>query len=372
MHRFVVLFVTLLYVSLSYADSRATLLDFRFATSDKRTQIIIDLDKKIKYSVNANDTKIHLSIQNAKFFNQTYNKIFYTDSRIKKTRIKRYKNTMNFVFSTAKKYNTNDYLLKPDANHKHHRLVINLNNITIQHKAKQPVNNKPKKQKNNQKIILIDAGHGGKDPGAIGYRHTREKHITLSIAKKLAKLINRTKGMKAVLTRRGDYYIGLTKRIEIAQSNKASAFVSIHADAVQRRSARGASVYTLSEKGGSTKFARQLERSQNITNQFNNKSTAKKDQYLDKILLNFSRKDRDTQSQRLGINILKQMSKVGPLHKKTPQKAGFVVLKTPAIPSVLVETAFISNPQEEKRLNNKKAQDKIATAIYKGILSYYQ
>jgi len=372
MHRFVVLFFTLLYVGLSYADSRTTLLDFRFSTSDKRTQIIIDLDKKIKYSISANNKKINLGIHNAKFLNKTYNKIFFTDSRIKKTRIKRYKDTMNFVFSTAEKYKINDYLLKPDANHKHHRLVINLNSVSIQRNSKKQTINKQTKQKVNQKIIIIDAGHGGEDPGAIGYRHTREKYITLSIAKKVAKLINRTKGMKAVLTRRGDYYVGLTKRIEIAQSNKASAFISIHADAVQRRGARGASVYTLSEKGGSTKFAKQLERSQNIRKRLGNSRVTKKDQYLDKILLDFSRKDRDIQSQRLGINILKQMSKVGPLHKKSPQKAGFVVLKTPAIPSVLVETAFISNPQEERRLNNNKEQDKIANAIYKGVLSYYQ
>lgn len=360
MRQFIALLITLLYVGASYADNRATLLDFRFATSDKRTQIIIDLDKKIKYSINTNVQKIRLNIQNVKLLSQTYDKIFYTDSRIKKTRIKRQKNTMNFVFSTAEKYNVNSYILQPDEKYQHHRLVINLNNIATQ-------------QKISQKIILIDAGHGGQDPGAIGYRHTREKHITLSIAKKLAKLINRTKSMKAVLTRRGDYYVGLTKRIKIAQANKASVFVSIHADAVQRRSAKGASVYTLSERGGSTKFARQLERSQNIGQSFNSrKNLIKNDQYLNKILLNFSRKDRDIQSQKLGHKILKQMSKIGYLHKKIPQKAGFVVLKTPAIPSVLVETAFISNPQEEKRLNNTKEQNKIANAIYQGILNYYR
>ena len=364
MRQFIVLLITLLYVGASYADNRATLLDFRFATSDKRTQIIIDLDKKIKYSINTNVQKIRLNIQNVKLLSQTYDKIFYTDSRIKKTRVKRQKNTMNFVFSTAEKYKVNSYLLQPDEKYQHHRLVINLNSIDTQQK-----NNKPTQQK----IILIDAGHGGQDPGAIGYRHTREKNITLSIAKKLAKLINRTGSMKAVLTRRGDYYVGLTKRIKIAQANKASVFISIHADAAPRRSARGASVYTLSERGGSTKFAKQLERSQNIEQSFGGrKNLIKNDQYLNKILWNFSRKDRDIQSQKLGHKILKQMSKIGYLHKKTPQKAGFVVLKTPAIPSVLIETAFISNPQEEKRLNNTKEQEKIANAIYQGILNYYR
>lgn len=373
MRQFIALLITLLCINASYADNRATLLDFSFTTLEKRTQIIIDLDKKIKYSINTNVQKIHLNIQNVKLLSQTYDKIFYTDSRIKKTHIKRQKNTMNFVFSTAEKYNVNSYLLQPDEKYQHHRLVINLNNITAQQKIKKQKNNKLTQQNINQKTILIDAGHGGQDPGAIGYRHTREKHITLSIAKKLAKLINRTKGMKAVLTRRGDYFVGLTKRIKIAQANKASVFVSIHADAVQRRSARGASVYTLSERGGSTKFARQLERSQNIWQSFDSrKNLIKNDQYLNKILWDFSRKDRDIQSQKLGYKILKQMSKIGYLHKKTPQKAGFIVLKTPAIPSVLVETAFISNPLEEKRLNNTKEQDKIANAIYQGILNYYR
>jgi N-acetylmuramoyl-L-alanine amidase len=179
--------------------------------------------------------------------------------------------------------------------------------------------------------------------------------------------------MKAILTRRGDYYVGLSKRIRIAQANDASLFISIHADSVKRKSAKGASIYTLSERGGSTKFAKRLEQSQNAVDQFGGIETLiKGDQYLNKILWDFSRKDRDIQSRKLGAKILKQMGKIGYLHKQTPQKAGFVVLKTPAIPSVLVETAFISNPQEEKRLNNAKEQNKIANAIYQGILSYYQ
>ena len=171
MRQFIALLITLLYVGASYADNRATLLDFRFATSDKRTQIIIDLDKKIKYSINTNVQKIRLNIQNVKLLSQTYDKIFYTDSRIKKTRIKRQKNTMNFVFSTAKKYRVNSYFLQPDEKYQHHRLVINLNNIATQQKTKKQKNNKSTQQK----IILMDAGHGGQDPGAIGYRHTREK-----------------------------------------------------------------------------------------------------------------------------------------------------------------------------------------------------
>ena len=287
---------------------------------------------------------------------------------------------MLFLFKTLGDYTVKSYTLKPNKKYKHHRLVVDLydkKSIAVKKKtSKKPIKQKIKKPlsaKSNKKIILIDPGHGGEDPGAIGYKHSREKYITLKIAKKLAKKINQTKDMKAILTRRGDYYVGLTKRIRIAQANNASLFISVHADAVERRSARGASVYTLSERGGSTKFAKRLERSQNTVNQFGGiENLVDKDKYLNKILWDFSRKDRDIQSQKLGFKILKQMSRIGYLHKKTPQKAGFVVLKTPAIPSVLVETAFISNPNEERRLNNPREQDKIANAIYQGILNYYK
>jgi N-acetylmuramoyl-L-alanine amidase len=364
----------------AYADNKTTLYDFRFWTSPERTRIVIDVEKGVRFSIKKDKKKVTLSVKNAKLLNSTYDKLFFKDKRIKKTNIRRDKNTLLFLFKTLGDYTVKSYTLKPNKKYKHHRLVVDLydkkSKVVKKKTSKKPIKQKIKKPlsaKSNKKIILIDPGHGGEDPGAIGYKHSREKYITLKIAKKLAKKINQTKGMKAILTRRGDYYVGLTKRIRIAQANNASLFISIHADAVERRSARGASVYTLSERGGSTKFAKRLERSQNTVNQFGGiENLVDKDKYLNKILWDFSRKDRDIQSQKLGFKILKQMSRIGYLHKKTPQKAGFVVLKTPAIPSVLVETAFISNPNEERRLNNPREQDKIANAIYQGILNYYK
>ena len=376
------LIVALSYLCMvsAYADSKTTLYDFRFWTSPERTRIVIDVEKGVRFSIKKDKKKVTLSVKNAKLLNSTYDKLFFKDKRIKKTNIRRDKNTLLFLFKTLGDYTVKSYTLKPNKKYKHHRLVVDLydkkSKVVKKKTSKKPIKQKIKKPlsaKSNKKIILIDPGHGGEDPGAIGYKHSREKYITLRIAKKLAKKINQTKGMKAILTRRGDYYVGLTKRIRIAQANNASLFISIHADAVERRSARGASVYTLSERGGSTKFAKRLERSQNTVNQFGGiENLVDKDKYLNKILWDFSRKDRDIQSQKLGFKILKQMSRIGYLHKKTPQKAGFVVLKTPAIPSVLVETAFISNPNEERRLNNPREQDKIANAIYKGILNYYK
>ncbi len=368
--------LTFLCLSNVYADDKTTLYDFRFWTSPERTRIVIDVEKGLEYTVETKKNKINLNIKNAKLLNKTYKKLFFKDKRIKKTNIRRDKDILRFFFRTKEKFKVKHYTLKPNKKYKHHRLVIDLHdkkNKAIKKKASKSKAKKPLSNKLSKKIILIDPGHGGEDPGAIGYKHSREKYITLQIAKRLAKKINQTKGMKAVLTRRGDYYVSLTKRIRIAQANNASLFISIHADAVERRSAKGASVYTLSHRGGSTKFAKRLERSQNVVDQFGGiENLVDKDKFLNKILWDFSRKDRDIQSQKLGSKILKQMGKIGYLHKKTPQKAGFVVLKTPAIPSVLVETAFISNPNEERRLNNPREQDKIANAIYKGILNYYK
>lgn len=380
MRQLLIVLLSYLCMVSAYADSKTTLYDFRFWTSPERTRIVIDVEKGVRFSIKKDKKKVTLSVKNAKLLNSTYDKLFFKDKRIKKTNIRRDKNTLLFLFKTLGDYTVKSYTLKPNKKYKHHRLVVDLydkkSKVVKKKTSKKPIKQKIKKPlsaKSNKKIILIDPGHGGEDPGAIGYKHSREKYITLKIAKKLAKKINQTKGMKATLTRRGDYYVGLTKRIRIAQANNASLFISIHADAVERRSARGASVYTLSERGGSTKFAKRLERSQNTVNQFGGiENLVDKDKYLNKILWDFSRKDRDIQSQKLGFKILKQMSRIGYLHKKTPQKAGFMVLKTPAIPSVLVETAFISNPNEERRLNNPREQDKIANAIYQGILNYYQ
>ncbi len=358
--------ITLLLFGTASAKEKMMLYDFRFWTSPERTRIVIDTEKDIQYRVTNHANKIDLTIQNAKLLRTTYDKVFYQDMRIKHTKLKRKLQAMHLLFTIRKGYRVKSYMLKPNSKYTYHRLVID-----IYDEDKKPIKKPIKKIA--QKIILIDAGHGGEDPGATGYFQTKEKHITLAIAKKLANKLNKTRGFKARLSRKGDYYVGLTKRIRIAQANHASLFISIHADSVKHTSAKGASVYTLSELGGLTKFAKRLERSQNTTDQFGGKEEMTKgDKYLNKILWGFSRKDRDIQSKKLGRLILQQMQKIGPLHKKRPQKAGFVVLKTPAIPSVLLETAFISNPQEEKRLNNKKEQDKIATAIYHAILNYYK
>lgn len=373
MFKLLTLVISLLLLNSCYAENKTTTLyDFRFWSSPDRTRIVIDTDPDIKFSITQHNQRFTLDIHNAKLLKSTYKKLFFTDKRLLKTRIKRNKKIHQLTFNLATDYQIKSYTLKPNNKYKHHRLVVDLSDSKNKILAKAEVK-KPNNNKTTDKIILIDAGHGGEDPGAIGRRKTLEKRITLSIAKKLAAKINETRGMKAILTRTGDYYVSLNKRINIAQTNKASLLVSIHADSVDSPKAKGASVYTLSKRGGLTKFAKKLERSQNTTDQFGvTENMNSNDQYLNKILWDLSRKDRNIQSKKLGGNILNQLGKIGYLHKKTIQQAGFVVLKTPAIPSVLIETAFISNPKEEERLNNNKEQNKIANAIYQGILNYYR
>ncbi|MDG2395265.1 N-acetylmuramoyl-L-alanine amidase, partial [Candidatus Thioglobus sp.] len=345
MFKLLTLVISLLLLNSCYAENKTTTLyDFRFWSSPDRTRIVIDTDPDIKFSITQNKERFTIDIHNAKLLKSTYKKLFFTDKRIVKTRIKRNKTIHQLTFNLATEYQIKSYTLKPNKKYKYHRLVIDLSDLANKTPIKVEVT-KPSNNKATDKIILIDAGHGGEDPGAIGRRKTLEKRITLSIAKKLARMINKTRDMKAILTRTGDYYVSLSKRINIAQDNKASLLVSIHADSVESPKANGASIYTLSKRGGLTKFAKKLEHSQNTTDQFGvAENMSNNDQYLNKILWDLSRKDRNIQSKKLGKNILRQLVKIGYLHKKTVQQAGFVVLKTPAIPSVLIETAFISNP----------------------------
>jgi len=220
-------------------------------------------------------------------------------------------------------------------------------------------------------VIAIDAGHGGNDPGARGPHGTEEKIITFSIAKKLEALINRQPGMKAVMVRNGDYYVGLRKRMQIAREAKADLFVSIHADAFQSADVKGASVYTLSTRGASSEAARWLADSENASDLVG-VSLSDKEDVLASVLLDLSQTATQEASVNVANHVLKSFNKIADLHKDSVQKAGFLVLKSPDIPSILVETAFISNPSEEQNLLSARYQKKMATAIFKGVHNYFR
>lgn len=218
-------------------------------------------------------------------------------------------------------------------------------------------------------VIVIDAGHGGEDPGAVGKRKTYEKHITLAIAKRLERLIDREKGMRAVMTRSSDHFVSLSQRVMIAQKAKAHLFVSIHADAWTKPSAKGASVYALAERGATSSAAMWLAKNQNEADLIGGANFNEFNKKIQNVLVDMTTQWKIDYSLELGHCILQRLGKINTLHRNNVEQAGFLVLKAPGIPSVLVETAFISNPQEEKKLKTSDYQQKVAMAILHGIKS---
>jgi len=218
--------------------------------------------------------------------------------------------------------------------------------------------------------IVIDAGHGGEDPGAIGKRGTREKNVTLMIAKRLKALIDAEPNMRALLTRDGDYFLPLNTRVDKARQVRADLLVSIHADSFKRSNARGSSVFALSERRATSEMARLLAQKENQSDLIGGVSLAGQASYVKQTLLDLSQTATIDYSLRLGNSVLQRLGAVGELHKARVEQASFAVLKAQDVPSILVETAFISNPQEEKRLNDRGYQDKLARALLDGIRDY--
>lgn len=218
--------------------------------------------------------------------------------------------------------------------------------------------------------IVIDPGHGGEDPGAHGRHGSREKDITLMIGRRLKGLIDAEPEMRAVLTRDDDYYVPLGTRVDKARRVKADLFVSVHADAFIKPHARGSSVFALSERRATSEAARWLARKENEADLIGGVNIDVKDKYLAQTLLDLSQTATIDYSLRLGSAVLGELGQVNTLHKGRVEQASFAVLKSPDVPSILVETAFISNPEEEKRLNDDAYQDKLARAILSGIKRY--
>jgi len=221
-------------------------------------------------------------------------------------------------------------------------------------------------------VIAVDAGHGGVDPGASGKRGTREKDVVLEIAKALAVRINAEPGMKAVLTRDGDYFISLKERTLRARRAKADLFVSIHADSIANPDVSGSSVYVLSDRGASSEAARWLAERENAADLKGGIKLDDKDAVLANVLLDLSQTASISASMVAAENILKSLDQIGEVRKPRVQQAGFVVLKSPDIPSMLVETAFISNKEDERKLSLPAHRAKLANAIFSGIEQYFE
>jgi N-acetylmuramoyl-L-alanine amidase len=219
--------------------------------------------------------------------------------------------------------------------------------------------------------IAIDPGHGGEDPGALGANGSHEKNITLSIARRLKGLIDKQENMRAYLTRDGDYFLPLHERVNRARRVQADLFVSVHADAFIKPHARGSSVFALSEKGATSAAAKWLAKNENDADLIGGVNVGARDVYLKQTLIDLSQTAQISDSLKLGKEVLEEIGGINQLHKPRVEQAGFAVLKAPDIPSILIETAFISNPEEEKRLNDEQYQDTMAKAIVNGIKRYF-
>ncbi len=220
-------------------------------------------------------------------------------------------------------------------------------------------------------VVAIDAGHGGADSGAIGVGGLKEKDVTLAIAERLARLVDAQPGMHAFLTRRGDYYVGLRQRIELARKAKADLFISIHADAFPDHSAQGSSVYVLSEHGASSEAARWLAQRENASDLIGGVSLENRDPTLASVLLDLSQTSAIEASFDVAGRLLTQLKQLGPVHMSKVQQAAFVVLKSPDIPSVLVETAFITNSLGARHLRSSSFQQSMAESLLAGIQGYF-
>jgi N-acetylmuramoyl-L-alanine amidase len=219
--------------------------------------------------------------------------------------------------------------------------------------------------------VVLDPGHGGEDPGAVGRGGSHEKDVTLQVARRLKSKIDAEPNMRSVLTRDADFFIPLQHRVAKARRVQADLFVSIHADAFVKPTARGSSVFVLSERGATSTAARWLAQRENASDLIGGVNVAVKDPYLARTLLDLSQTATINDSLKFGKAVLTELGNINILHKARVEQAGFAVLKAPDIPSILVETAFISNPDEEKRLNDDAYQEKIAEAILRGIKRYF-
>ena len=285
---------------------------------------------------------------------------------------------LRVVLDLSRPIQAKSFITKPNA-HYGYRLVVDLAGAGAGASAgsgavarvDKPVRAKHAPADARDLIIAVDAGHGGEDPGAIGKNGTREKDVVLAIARELAAKINAEPGMKAVLTRGGDYFVPLRDRMRRARAQQADLFVSIHADSIRDRSIDGSSVYILSQRGATDEASRWLAERENASDLIGGVSLDDKDNVLASVLLDLSQSASLNASQVAAERVLRQLTQAGEVRKHEVQQARFVVLKSPDIPSMLVETAYISNPQEELRLRTLTHQARLAAAIHQGVHDYF-
>jgi N-acetylmuramoyl-L-alanine amidase len=332
------------------------------------TRIVLDLSGRAQHSlvVLANPERVVLDVPGARLGSGA--RAPAAIGAIKQVRMaQRPSGELRIVFDLSHAVRAKSFLAEPNRQYGY-RLVIDLGGASAQDT---PVKVEHARPDARDLIIAIDAGHGGEDPGAIGKNGTREKDVVLAIARALAQRVNSEPGMRATLTRDGDYFVPLRDRMRRARAQQADLFVSIHADAIRDRSVDGSSVYILSPRGATDEASRWLAERENASDLIGGVSLDDKGDVLASVLLDLSQSASLSASQVAAEQVLHQLNLVGEVRKPQVQQARFMVLKSPDIPSMLVETAYISNPQEERRLRGAAQQAKLAAAIHQGLRAYF-
>ncbi len=358
------------------AASRNTIVhDMRVWRSPEKTRLVFDLSAPIKHSIFTidNPERLVIDISNT-VIGETLLNADLSKTPVKKVRhAKRGKRDLRIVLDLKRVVKPSSFVLQKNEQYGD-RLVIDLYDVkTDKGKAVTPAVVKTVPQKYRDVIIAIDPGHGGEDPGAVGKR-VKEKNVVLAISKELQRLFNQEAGYQSFLIRTGDYYVPLRQRTRIARQHKADLFISVHADAFTNPRARGASVFALSDRGVTSEMARYLAERENRADLIGGDggvSLSDKDDVLAGVLLDLSMTASLSTSLDVGHHVLKSMGRISKLHSKQVEQAGFAVLKSPDMPSILVETGFISNPREAKLLKTERYRRKIANAVFRGVRGHF-
>ncbi|WP_372783739.1 N-acetylmuramoyl-L-alanine amidase, partial [Litorivivens sp.] len=363
-----VLFIAFVMSAASFA---ADVRDVRLWRAPDHTRVVFDLSRPADYQVfQLNDPeRLVVDIQKTNLKKLPSN-LDFQDTPVSRMRHGvRNGGDLRVVFDLSQQVKVRSFMLKASGE-LHDRLVIDFHEKEKQARTvKKAVDITSDRR---PVVIAIDAGHGGEDPGAIGPGRLYEKHVVLEIAKELQRLFNTTKGYKAELVRTGDYYVGLRQRRDIARKMQADLFVSVHADAFTNAKASGSSVYALSQRGATSASAAFLARTENDSDLVGGVSLSDKDDILAGVLTDLSMTASLDASLRIGSNVLSEMGQMSKLHSRRVEQAAFAVLKSPDIPSILVETGFISNPGEAKNLATNWYRAKMARAIFNGIDNHFK
>ena len=347
----------------------ANISDIRAWNAPDHTRIVFDISSPVEYELIPlkNPDKIVVDIKNGKFTG-TLPKKSALGKLVSGIRVGKHSDKIRFVIDLKVEAKQKHFSLRPNELYGD-RLVIDI----FPHSAKEQPRQKITKSRDRNRdfLIIVDAGHGGEDPGAIGAKRTYEKKLVLEVSKRLQKALNAEPGIRVDLTRKSDYYIPLRKRTKIAIEKRADLFISIHADAARNRSANGISVFALSDSGETSERARVLANKENSSDVFAGENLADLDDVsVLRTIVDLTQDGTILRSLDLGEMVRRKLSRVGKLHGHAVEQAGFVVLKTAGIPSILVEIGFISNPREEQKLLSGSYQKKIVKGIKDAVVQY--